>query len=211
MRQDPPRLRRRPFFWRRAFLLAATTGSVGGGASLLLRNVSLERSGSKTNRGPAAIASLDFELARVDGTVFRGSELRGRPFVVFLGFTNCPDVCPTTLFELSTRLVELGERADSMVPIFLSVDPDRDRPEILRQYMASFDPRIVALSGDKDSTDKAVASLGAYYRKIATDAGYTIDHTAVVMLYDGDGRLQGTVDPHEPAETQRAKLEKLIT
>lgn len=193
---------------RRRLVLGSTAVVVTTGAAIVA-SASLKRRNAAIGDGPSKVASLDFTLTKPEGMPFSGTELKGRPFMVFFGFTNCPEVCPTTLYELSMRLREMGTNADLITPLFISVDPERDTGEVLGQYMTSFDPRIVALRGTTQEVDKAVASFGAYYRKFKIDDDYTVDHTAVVLLYDDRARLQGTLDTHEAADVQRRKLDRL--
>ncbi len=131
--------------------------------------------------------------------------------MVFFGFTNCPEICPTTLYELSGRFGELGSEVDALTALFISVDPERDTEEALQNYMTSFDRRITALRGSREQTDRALRAFGAYSKTFEVDDDYTIDHTAVVMLYDRNGVLQGTLDTHESAEVQRKKLRRLVS
>lgn len=195
---------------RRGVVLAIAAGVVVA-SSGLVAYTGLEAFNNRTAGGPAPRASLDFELVRIDGSQFSGAELEGRPFMVFFGFTNCPEICPTTLYELSARLGELGSDVDALTALFISVDPERDTQEALQSYMTSFDRRITALRGSREETDKALRAFGAYSRKFQIDDGYTVDHTAVVMLYDRAGVLQGTLDTHESAEVQIKKLRRLVS
>lgn len=157
-----------------------------------------------------ALVGGPFQLETVEGKPFSNKDIVGRPYLVFFGFTNCPDVCPTTLFELTGLLRELGPVADKIVPLFISVDPERDQPEMLRVYMNAFDPRIVALRGTLDQTTNAAKAFAAYFKKVPLDGGeYTMDHTANVILMKAEGIFQGTLDMHEPRETQLKKLELL--
>ncbi|MFC0809022.1 SCO family protein [Ensifer sp. P24N7] len=157
-----------------------------------------------------ALVGGPFQLETVEGKPFSNKDVEGRPYLVFFGFTNCPDVCPTTLFELTGLLKDLGPAADKIVPLFISVDPERDTPEMLRVYMNAFDPRITALRGTLDQTTKAAKAFAAYFKKVPLDGGeYTMDHTASVILMKADGTFQGTLDMHEPRETQLKKLERL--
>lgn len=136
----------------------------------------------------------------------------GRPFLVFFGFTHCPDVCPTTLFETTTWLQTVGREADRIQVLFVSVDPQRDTPELLSHYLQSFDPRIVAASGTKDQIDAMVAAYRATYRFVTTRGdGYTVDHTASMFMMDSQGRFVGTIDFHESRETALAKIRRLAT
>lgn len=151
-----------------------------------------------------------FELMTVDGAPFRSADLAGKPYLVFFGFTHCPDVCPTALFELTALLKDIGAAADHITPLFVSVDPERDTAELLKLYMTSFDPRIVALRGDAEQTKAAADAFSAYYRKVQTASdNYTMDHTAGLFLIRADGRLQGMLDMHEPRENQLEKLRRL--
>lgn len=151
-----------------------------------------------------------FTLMTVDGTPFGSADLAGKPYLVFFGFTHCPDVCPTALFELSGLLKDIGPAADRITPLFVSIDPERDTAELLKLYMTSFDPRIVALRGDAAQTKQAADAFSATYRKVETASdSYTMDHTAGLFLVRADGRLQGMLDMHEPRAVQLQKLKLL--
>ncbi|WP_439616474.1 SCO family protein [Shinella sp.] len=151
-----------------------------------------------------------FTLQTVDGKPFRSADLAGKPYLVFFGFTHCPDVCPTALFELTGLLKDIGPAADRITPLFISIDPERDTAELLKLYMTSFDPRIIALRGDAEQTKTAADAFSAFYKKVPTASdSYTMDHTAGLFLIRADGRLQGMLDMHEPRETQLQKLKLL--
>jgi protein SCO1/2 len=157
-----------------------------------------------------ALVGGPFQLETIEGKPFSNKNVEGRPYLVFFGFTNCPEVCPTTLFELTGLMKDLGAAADKITPLFISVDPERDTPEMLRVYMNAFDPRITALRGTLDQTQKAAKAFAAYFKKVPLDSGeYTMDHTAGVLLMKADGTFQGTLDMHEPREAQLKKLELL--
>lgn len=163
---------------------------------------------SSISTGVAAIGG-PFELTTHRGETLTDEDLRGKPYLVFFGFTHCPDVCPTTLYELTGMLADLGPNADKITPLFITVDPERDTQELLASYMTSFDPRIVALWGTKEQTDKAVKAFAAYYEKVPLGGNYTMDHTAGIYLFDDEGKFSGTLDLHEPRETQLQKLRRL--
>ena len=151
-----------------------------------------------------------FTLQTVDGKPFGSADLSGKPYLAFFGFTHCPDVCPTALFELSGLLKEIGPAADRITPLFISIDPERDTAELLKLYMTSFDPRIVALRGDATQTKAAAEAFSAIYKKVATASdSYTMEHTAGLFLIRADGRLQGMLDMHEPRAAQLQKLRRL--
>lgn len=160
--------------------------------------------------GTAAIGG-PFELTSHKGETFGNARLAGKPYLVFFGFTHCPDICPTTLFELTDLMNELGPAADRLTPLFITVDPERDTQDLLATYMTAFDERIVALRGDQAQTDAAVKAFAAYYRKVPLDGGgYTMDHTAGTILMDAEGQFAGTLDMHEPRETVLSKLRRLV-
>nr|WP_237683929.1 SCO family protein [Pseudaminobacter soli] len=150
-----------------------------------------------------------FTLTSHKGDAVDNAKLAGKPYLVFFGFTHCPDICPTTLYELTNLMADLGPAADRLTPLFITVDPERDTQTVLAEYMTAFDGRILALRGDKAATDAAVKAFAAYYRKVPTDGGYTMDHTAGVILIDEEGRFAGTLDLHEPRENVLAKLRRL--
>jgi protein SCO1 len=152
-----------------------------------------------------------FELIDQSGKPFFGAALAGRPYAIFFGFTHCPDVCPTTLMTLSNTLQRLGADADRLRILFVSVDPERDTPEQLRQYLATFDPRIVGLTGSEAQIASAAKDWKVFHNKIPEDdGGYTIVHSAYVYLMDGANRLVGTMGFQDSEEEQAAKLRSLI-
>lgn len=151
-----------------------------------------------------------FQLTSHNGEKVDNAVLEGKPYLVFFGFTHCPDICPTTLFELTDFMAEMGPSADRFTPLFITVDPERDTQEVLAQYMTAFDQRIVALRGNQAETDAVVKAFAAYYRKVSIDGGeYTMDHTAGIILMDAKGKFAGTLDTHEPRDTVLAKLRRL--
>lgn len=164
----------------------------------------------------ASTASLtpiggEFKLVDEDGKPRTWADFRGKPIAVFFGFTRCPDICPTTLAELSVLLADLGDRSDGLQVVLVSGDPERDTPEVLNAYLQSFDPRIVGLTGPEAEVDRAFASFKAYRKKVPTEGGdYTVDHSAGVYLYDRDGSFAGTLDMHEDIKVRRAKVERLL-
>ena len=165
----------------------------------------------------AALAQSDgkvgptFELIDQRGKPFSGAALAGRPYAIFFGFTHCPDVCPTTLMTLSNTLQRLGADADRLRILFVSVDPERDTPEQLRQYLATFDPRIIGLTGSEAQIASAAKNWKVFHNKIPEDdGGFTIVHSAYVYLMDGANRLVGTMGFQDSEEEQAAKLRSLI-
>jgi protein SCO1 len=152
-----------------------------------------------------------FELTTQEGKRLSSAELTGTPFALFFGFTHCPDVCPTTMLELSNAMKALGPDADRMRFLFVSVDPERDTPEQLKLYLSNFDPRITGLVGTPQEIAAVAKAYRAVYEKVPTkDGGFTYNHTALVYLMGRDGRLVGTINYQESAEAQLKKLRRLI-
>ncbi|CAH1656378.1 SCO family protein [Chelatococcus asaccharovorans] len=135
-----------------------------------------------------------FTLTSQDGRTVTEKDLRGAPFLVFFGFTHCPDVCPTTLFEASELLRAAGSQGDKLRILFVTVDPERDTPEVMKSYLSAFDPRIIGLSGSPEAIAAIVKSYKVYARKVPTSDGYTMDHTAMVYLMDAKGRFVNGFD-----------------
>ena len=137
-------------------------------------------------------APRDFSLTDHNGKLRHLSEFRGKVVALFFGFTHCPEVCPTTLAEFARVDRMLGAEAERVQVVFVTVDPDRDTPQVLARYVPSFDPRFVGLSGSAEEIRKAADAFDVTYEKIPgrTAGEYTIDHTAYVFLLDTSGRLR---------------------
>lgn len=120
------------------------------------------------------------------------ADFRGKVVVIFFGFAHCPDVCPTTLSELAAVARELGKDAERMQVLFVTVDPERDTPEVLRQYVPSFDPRFLGLYGDADATARAAKEFKIFYQKqpLKDSKTYSVDHSAGSYILDREGRLR---------------------
>ena len=151
-----------------------------------------------------------FRLTSHEGRTFTDEDLKGKPFAVFFGFTHCPEVCPTTLYDLTQDLAALGKDADKMRVAFITVDPAQDTPELMKTYLGSFDPRIVGLTGTEEEIAAVAKAYKIYYRKVPTESGYTMDHTATILLMDSKGEFYGTSNFQESQEVRREKLRKLI-
>jgi len=152
-----------------------------------------------------------FKLTSHEGKPFTEDNLKGKPFVVFFGFTHCPEVCPTTLYDLTQDMAALGKDADRLQAAFITVDPVRDTPELMKTYLSSFDPRIVGLSGTEEEIAAAARAYKIYYRKVPAEGqDYTMDHSATLFLMDGKGEFYGTSNFQEPEEIRRSKLRQLI-
>jgi len=138
-------------------------------------------------------------------------DFAGKVQVVFFGYTQCPDVCPTSLAELSDVMTRLGKDADRVQVLFITVDPERDTPEILTQYVTTFDPRFLALTGTPDQLRVAAMSFKAYYAKVpAKDGGYTMDHTAAFYLLDPKGEARVMANSNIGAEALAHDIKALL-
>lgn len=151
-----------------------------------------------------------FSIGDMNGKRMTERDLAGRPSLMFFGFTYCPDVCPTTLTDISGWLDTLGEEAKDLAVYFVSVDPERDTPEQLRDYLAAFDGRIVGLVGTPAETARIADAWRVVYKKVPQGDSYVIDHTATVFMVDKTGQFAGTIDFHEQRETALAKLSRLL-
>ena len=163
--------------------------------------------GSTVAEGPYG---SPFQLVDQDGAPVTEADLRGAPSAVFFGFTHCPDVCPTTLYELAGYQKEIAAKGGRMQVVFVTVDPERDTPAIMKDYVSAVSPEITALTGDPENVAAMLNGWGVYSRKVGEGEDYTMDHTATTFLLDADGGLAGTLAYGEDPETARAKLERLV-
>ena len=161
---------------------------------------------------PLAVTGTPFALQSTAGGTFTEKDLAGTPSLVFFGYTNCPDVCPTTLAESVAWKQALGISDDQLRTIFVTVDPARDTLELLKSYLGGFDPDVIGLVGDDAQTAAAKASFGAASEKgeARADGFYLVNHTASVFLIDRNGRFQSTIAYGEPSDTATAKIKRLI-
>lgn len=190
--------------WIAVFLVAAATLVV-----LVTGQFRDTLFGTDGGRGIASVGG-PFTLVDTTGATVTEKDFLGKPTAYFFGFTHCPDVCPTTLYEMAAWLGELGADADRLNVVFVSVDPERDTLEALADYMSAFDERMVGLTGTQEQVDAVAREFRVYVRKVEQEGGYTIDHTATVYLMDADGRFVGTIAYGESDETALGKLRRLI-
>ena len=152
-----------------------------------------------------------FKLTDQNGQVVSDQDLKGHPFLVFFGFTHCPDVCPTTLFEVSEILRSLGSDANRTRALFITVDPERDTPAVMKDYLSSFDRHLSGLTGDPAAVAAIAKAYRVYYKKVPLDqGGYTMDHTAVVYLMDKEGRFVAPFNLKRPTEAAAADLRRYL-
>ena len=178
-------------------------------AALLLLN---QRPLPSTSR-PVAQASFGgpFTLVGADGQPFASSRLAGKPYAIFFGFTHCPDVCPTTLARLVKLRGQLGRGDAAFNIVFVSVDPERDGPKEVGAYSAAFNAPVIGLTGSPAQIEQVKKQYGIFSQAAADGSGgYTVDHTATTLLFDGSGKFSGTIAPDEQDGPALDKL-KLLT
>lgn len=152
-----------------------------------------------------------FTLVGSDGQTFSSSKLAGKPYAIFFGFTHCPDVCPTTLARMVQLRRQLGEGDDAFEIVFVTVDPERDGPSEVGKYGELFDSSVIGLTGSPAQIEQVKKQFGIFSQKVPDESGgYSVDHTATVLLFDRSGDLIGTIAPEESKDAAIAKLKRLI-
>lgn len=152
-----------------------------------------------------------FTMIGQDGRVVTNADLAGRPYLVFFGYTHCPDFCPTALFDISAVFKELGPDK-KVAALFVTVDPERDTPEIMKTYLENFDARIIGLTGDPTKTEAIAKAFRVFAKKVPGEkAGdYTVDHTGVVYLMDKRGRFVSAFNLSRPPQQAARDLERYL-
>lgn len=153
-----------------------------------------------------------FKLVDQNNKPITDQDFKGKPWLVFFGYTHCPDVCPTTLFEVSEMMRAMGKDADRTAALFISVDPERDTPAVMKDYLSSFDPHLMAATGDRASIDAAEKAYRVYAKKVPTGKGddYSMDHTALVYLMDKQGRFVAPFNLKRKPEESAAEMKKYL-
>jgi len=171
----------------------------------------------ETPKGAAGTALANmiggpFHLIDQNGKPVSDADLKGKWQLVFFGYTHCPDACPTALNEMALALDQLGEKRGEIQVVFITVDPDRDTPDVMKYYVQSFDAPIIALTGSPDAVAQAAKAYRVYYAKHPRgDGGYDMDHSAVVYVMDPGGRFTATFTPDSPAQAIAERLQKLLS
>jgi protein SCO1/2 len=203
---------------KRAAALALITASVllgacdkkGEGTQMML---SPAQSSFKNTDVTGLDYAKDFAIPDHTGKMRTLADFKGKAVVVFFGYTQCPDVCPTTMAEMANVMKELGPLSDKVQVLFVTVDPDRDTPELLSKYVPSFDPRFLGLVGDKESTEKMAKEFRVFFQKVQgkEPGSYTMDHTAGSYVFDPQGRLRLFVRHGQGAEPIVHDLKRLLS
>ena len=180
---------------------------IGLGALLLLKN-----SAGRQASGPIAGFTLGgpFTLTGSDGKRFSSTALSGKPYAIFFGFTNCPDVCPTTLSRLVRLREQVGSGKDSPAILFVTVDPERDGPAEVGKYAKLFDAPVIGLTGSPEQIAQVKKQFGIFSQKVPDSSGsYSVDHSAAALLFDAQGDFAGTIVPEEPDSAALDKVRRI--
>jgi protein SCO1/2 len=183
-----------------------------GAFALALAGCGAESPKFRSSDVTGATFGRDFALTDPSGNPRTLADFRGKVVVLFFGYTQCPDVCPTTLAELAAVKRDLGKDGDRVQGVFVSVDPQRDTPQILKAYMASFDPGFVALRGTPEQVKETARQFKVFYAQVPgrTEGSYTVDHTAGTYVFDAQGKVRLFVRYGSGAEALRHDLKLLL-
>jgi protein SCO1/2 len=178
-----------------------------------------DRSGSPGHASGAPFRGIDvtgaeyargFQLTDFNGQPRTLADFSGKVVMLYFGFVQCPDVCPTALTRAAAVMQQLGTQAAGLQLIFVTVDPERDTPELLREYMASFDPSFLALTGSLEQIRKTADEFRVYFKKVPTGSSYTMDHTALSYLFDRQGRIRVVLRHEQTADDCAADVRTLL-
>jgi protein SCO1/2 len=194
-----------------AFVIAGFLIGAIAGAGVLL--VATPQGGQPVQSSGAALIGGPFSLVGADGKPVTDRDFRGRYMLIFFGFTHCPDICPAELQVIAQALEQLGDKAKNVVPIFITLDPERDTPEAMANYVKSFGPNFVGLTGSPEAIAAATKAYRVAYSKVENkeSAGdYSVDHSALVYLMDPEGRYVTHFSYGLSADQMAEKLEKSL-
>jgi protein SCO1/2 len=167
-----------------------------------------------TQGGTASLVGGPFTLENGNGQQVTDRDFRGKYMLVYFGYTFCPDVCPTTLSEVADAMDKLGAKANRLQPIFISVDPKRDTPEVVKRYAAAFSPRLIGLTGTPDQIATVAKEYRVYYAVDPAGSGpndYSVDHSSVLYLMGPDGKFVAPIRPDEDGAHMAADLDRLMS
>ena len=153
----------------------------------------------------------DFSLTDFHGQARHLADYRGKVVMLYFGFVQCPDVCPTALTRAANVIQRLGKDAAQLQLLFVTVDPERDTPPLLREYLAAFDPSFVALTGSAEQIKTAADEFRVFYKKVPTGSSYTMDHTALSYLFDRQGRLRVALRHEQTVDDYTADVKALLS
>jgi protein SCO1/2 len=193
----------------RGIRLLLMTAAFLAGLTLFMAVILIVGDRSQTARIPWAAPGGPFALIDQNSKPVTDKDFLGKPLLVFFGYTHCPDVCPTTLFEISEVMRVLGPDASRVNAVFITVDPERDTPAVLKDYLSSFEHQVLGLSGDSAAIAKVAKEYGVYTRKVPREGGdYLMDHSVEVYLMDKDGKFVAPFNLKRQPEVAAADLRK---
>ncbi len=198
-------------------VMAVAVGLLAGAAAALVLVVGPQLGTApgteQTTTGKALIGG-PFSLEDASGKRVTEKDFAGRPMLVYFGFTNCPDICPAGLQVIAAALDKLGPKADGLTPIFITLDPERDTPKVIGEYVKSFNPRIVGLSGSADDIAAVAKAYRVYYKKVAdansTSGNYSVDHSAYMYLVSPTGEYITHFPHNVDVDQLAAELAKVL-
>lgn len=183
------------------WLVACDPMGQGGAAPTAFRGIDIT----------GAAYAQDFALTDMNGTPRTLADYRGKAVMLYFGFVQCPDVCPTALTRAAEVLQLIGPQAAARVQLlFVTVDPERDTPALLREYMGAFDPTFMALTGTLEEIKTAADAFRVYYRKVPTGSTYTMDHTALTYLFDPQGKVRVALRHEQTAADYAADVQRVL-
>jgi protein SCO1/2 len=191
-------------------VLALAAAMLAGIAALAAIAIVVWPRGGNVAVSPSAIGG-PFKLTDQNGQTVTADDFLGKPTLIFFGFTHCPDICPTALFDMSEVLRRLGSDAEKVNALFITVDPARDTAETLKTYLESFHARISALTGTEAEIEAVTKAYKAYAKKVPIEGGgYTMDHSAIVYLMDRAGRFVAPFNLKRPADEAAKDLRRYL-
>ena len=194
-----------------AFVIAGfLIGAIAGAGALLVAN---PQGGQPVQSSGAALIGGPFSLVGADGKPVTDRDFRGRYMLIFFGFTHCPDICPAELQVIAQALEQLGDKAKTVVPIFITLDPERDTPQAMANYVKSFGPNFVGLTGSPEAIEAAAKAYRVAYSKVEnkdSTGDYSVDHSALAYLMDPEGRYETHFSYGLSADQMAEKLGKSL-
>ena len=195
----------------RTAFIAGTVAFLVGAAGMTAAVLHMTSSGGGQTATQASSVGGPFKLVDQEGRTVTEADLKGKATLVFFGFTRCPDVCPTALYEITQALAAMGPDATKAQALFVTVDPERDTPQAMKDYLSSFSPQIRGLTGSPEAVQGMVKSYRAYAKKAPTkDGDYTMDHTAIVYLMDRNGAFVAPLNVKRSPEEIAAELRRYV-
>lgn len=194
----------------RTVFIAGAVAFVVGAAGLSAAVIHMTSGGGQTATQGSTVGG-PFRLVDQDGRAVTEADLKGRPTLVFFGFTRCPDICPTALYEISQAFEAMGGDAAKAQALFVTVDPERDTPETMKRYLSSFSPQIRGLTGSLEAVQAMTKEYKVYAKKAPTkDGDYTMDHTAIVYLMDRNGAFVAPINLKRPPAEIAAEIRRYV-